>query len=127
METLRENEQAFSRYKLRPRVLRNVADVDTSAEVFGVKSKFPLGFAPAAAHGMVHKDAELATSRAAAKNGIPMVLSSWSNTSLEDVVAQGQGNAYAMQVTFLKDRSVTERMIRRAEGELATTSCSSIC
>lgn len=67
---------------------------------------------------MVHKDAELATSRAAAKNGIPLVLSSWSNTSLEDVVAQGHENAYAMQVTFLKDRSVTERMIRRAEGGL---------
>lgn len=34
---LRENEEAFNRYKIRPRVLRNVSQIDTSAEIFGYK------------------------------------------------------------------------------------------
>lgn len=117
METLHDNQEAFRRYKLRPRVLRNVADVDTSTSILGCKAAFPLGWSPSAAHGLSHKDAELATSRAAAKNGIPMILSSWSNTRLEDVIAAGRGNAYAMQVTLLKDKDVTLQMIRRAERE----------
>ena len=34
---LRENEESFNRYKIRPRILRNVSDIDTSAEIFGYK------------------------------------------------------------------------------------------
>ena len=34
---LRENEEAFDRYKIRPRVLRNVSDIDTSFEILGYK------------------------------------------------------------------------------------------
>lgn len=34
---LRENEESFNRYKIRPRVLRNVSDIDTSAEFLGYK------------------------------------------------------------------------------------------
>ena len=34
---LRENEDSFNRYKIRPRLLRNVSGIDTSAEIFGYK------------------------------------------------------------------------------------------
>jgi (S)-2-hydroxy-acid oxidase len=54
----------------------------------------------------------------AAKLGIPMCLSAYSTTSLEDVIAEGAGNPYAMQVSFFQDREVTRRLIQRAEGEL---------
>lgn len=76
----------------------------------------PLGFSPAAAHKLAHPDGEVGTSRAAATNNIPMCLSSWSTCSLEDVVAQSSGNPYAMQVTFVKDYSITQMIIKRAEG-----------
>lgn len=36
---LRENEESFNRYKIRPRVLRNVSKVDTSAEFLGYKAR----------------------------------------------------------------------------------------
>ena len=75
----------------------------------------PLGFSPTAAHKLAHSDGELATSRAAAKKGIPMCLSTYATTRMEDVIAQGAGNPYAKQVSFLKDRRVTERIIKRAE------------
>lgn len=34
---LRENEESFNRYKIRPRVLRNVSNIDTSTTILGYK------------------------------------------------------------------------------------------
>ncbi|KAL5362533.1 FMN-dependent dehydrogenase family protein [Aspergillus floccosus] len=115
MSTLYDNEKAYDRYKLRPRVLRDVHDVDMTSEIFGVKATAPIGFAPAAAHKLAHPVGEIGTSRVAARNGIPMCLSTYSTTSLEDVIAEGTGNPYAMQVSFFQDREVTRSLIRRAE------------
>ncbi|OJJ79194.1 alpha-hydroxy acid oxidase [Aspergillus glaucus CBS 516.65] len=116
MVSLRDNENAFARYKLRPRVLRDVEEVDTTTEIFRTKVSFPLGFAPAAAHRLAHSDAERGTSRAASHNGIAMCLSTWSTTSPEEVIAQSSGNPYAMQVSFFKDIEVTRCIIKRAEA-----------
>lgn len=80
----------------------------------------PLGFSPTAAHKLATSAGEIATSRAAAKHGIPMCLSTWSTTPLEDVIAQGAGNPYAMQVSFFADLAVTQRIIRRAESEFGS-------
>ncbi|KAF2722720.1 FMN-dependent dehydrogenase [Polychaeton citri CBS 116435] len=113
--TLRDNEAAFDRYKLRPRILRNVSKVDTSTTIFGSKVSFPFGFAPAAMHGLAHPEGEIATSRAAASTGIAMGLSSWATQSVEDVTAEGMGNPYAMQVSLLKDTEITQTVCRRAE------------
>src|SRR2546426_8232846 len=44
--TLRENRAAFERVRLLPRVLVDVAEVDTSVKLFGVESKLPLAIAP---------------------------------------------------------------------------------
>ncbi|KAF7596368.1 hypothetical protein BBP40_002112 [Aspergillus hancockii] len=96
--TLRENESAFDRYKIRPRILINVDKIDTSTEIFGTKVSFPLGFSPAASQKLAHPDGEVAASRAAAKYNVCMGLSSYSNYSLEDVAVQGTGNPYAMQM-----------------------------
>ncbi|KAE8372034.1 FMN-dependent dehydrogenase [Aspergillus bertholletiae] len=113
--TLRENEAAFDRYKIRPRILINVDQIDTSTEIFGTKVTFPLGFSPAASQKLAHPDGEAAASRAAAKYNLCMGLSSYSNYSLEDVAAQGCGNPYAMQMCVLKDRSLTLQLLERAE------------
>ncbi|KAJ5112350.1 hypothetical protein N7532_000395 [Penicillium argentinense] len=113
--TLRENETAYDRYRIRPRILVNVEEIDTSTEILGTKVTLPFGFSPAASHQLAHPDGELATSRAAAKYGIAMGLSSYSNYSLEDVAAQGQGNPYVMQMCVLKDRSLTIQLLERAE------------
>lgn len=115
---LRDNEEAYDRYKIRPRVLVNVDNIDTSTEIFGVKTVFPLGFSPAAMHKLAHPEGELATSRAAAKFGICMGLSSYATESIENVAAQGLGNPYAMQFCVLRDRSITLQIVERAEGTL---------
>lgn len=76
----------------------------------------PFGFSPAASHKLAHPDGELATSRAAAKYGIFMGLSSYATYPLEDVIAQGLENPYAMQMCVLKDRSITIQLLERAES-----------
>ena len=66
-------------------------------------------------HRLAHPEGELATSRAAASQGICMGLSSYSTTSLEEVAAQGTGNPYFVQVCVLKDRRTTLQLLKRAE------------
>lgn len=70
-------------------------------------------------HQLAHPDGELATSRAAAKHGVAMALSSYATASMEEVIAEGNGNPYAFQVTMLKDRSITLKMLQRAESKSA--------
>ncbi|KAF7185155.1 Oxidase FUB9 [Pseudocercospora fuligena] len=113
--TLKDNEAAFDRYRLKPRVLVNVENIDLSSEIMGVKTMMPLGFSPAAMHLLAHADGEIATSRAAAKYGLCMGFSTYSTSSLEDVAAQGNGNPLALQLSVLRDRRTTLRMIKRAE------------
>ncbi|KIX93919.1 uncharacterized protein Z520_10256 [Fonsecaea multimorphosa CBS 102226] len=115
MITLRDNEAAYDRYKIRPRVLVNVEDLHSSLEMFGAPIPVPIGFAPSAAHRLAHPEGEVATSRAAARAGIPMGLSSWSTASIEDVASQGSGNPYIMHLTIMKNRERTIQTIRRIE------------
>ncbi|GLI78671.1 hypothetical protein PoHVEF18_006992 [Penicillium ochrochloron] len=115
MITLRDNESAFDRYKIRTRILVNVATIDTTTEILGSKVSLPFGFSPAASHKLAHPDGELATSRAAAKYGICMGLSSYATYPLADVIAQTLDNPYAMQMCVLKDRAITIQLLERAE------------
>ena len=55
--------RASHRYRLRPRVLRDVSSVDMTTNVLGEKVAIPICLAPTAMHGAAHKDGELATAR----------------------------------------------------------------
>lgn len=117
MITLQDNEAAFDRYRIIPRVLRNVSNLDMSTMICGQKISFPLGFSPSAMQKMAHPDGEEGTSRAAAKMQIPMCLSSYATASLEDVIRHSEGNPYMMQMCVVKDRNITLQLLKRAEGE----------
>ena len=68
-------------------------------------------------HKLAHPDGEVATSRAAATMKVPMVLSSYATTSLEDVKAQSEDIPYMMQMCFVKDRNITLQLLQRAESK----------
>lgn len=70
-------------------------------------------------HKLAHPDGELATSRAASSMKVPMALSSYATTSLEDVKAEGADNPYMIQMCIVKDRNITMQLLRRAEREHA--------
>src|SRR5262245_23051356 len=85
--TLRENHAAFERIPLFYRVLVDVSERETSIELFGTRVSMPVLLAPTAFHRLAHPEGELASVRAAGIAGVPMVLSTLSNTRIEDVTA----------------------------------------
>lgn len=113
--TVRENMAAYRKYRLRPRVLRNVSKVDSSVNVFGAVSSVPFGVAPAAMQKLAHSDGELATARACRNRGVVMGLSSFSTTTLEDVREASGNIPNVLQLYLFEDRQHSIKMIRRAK------------
>ena len=117
--TIQENSNAFSHYRLRPRVLVDVSNVNTSTTVFGRSISFPLSVSPAGCQAMAHPDGELATSRACAKKGVNMGISSFSNHTIEAVrsaAAEVGPIDHAIQMYTMRDRQLEEEIIRKAEA-----------
>src|ERR1700680_1677568 len=85
--TLRANRWAFERRAIHYRVLVDVSVRDMATRVLGVPVSLPVLVAPTAFHKMACADGELATARAAHACGTAMMLSSLSNTDVEDVAA----------------------------------------
>ncbi|HEX5940282.1 MAG TPA: alpha-hydroxy acid oxidase, partial [Dehalococcoidia bacterium] len=113
--TLRENAAAFERRRLRPRVLVDVAEIDTSTSILGDTSAMPVGLAPAALQAVVHADGELASARAAASSGLVFCLSTLSSRSLEEVAEVARGVRW-FQLYVHKDRAVSRQLVQRAEA-----------
>src|SRR4051794_19305713 len=59
-DTLRENLEAFRRWRIVPRMLRDISARDTSTELFGAPLHAPLLLAPIGVQSIVHPDGELA-------------------------------------------------------------------
>ncbi len=86
--TAAANLAALARWQLVPRHLRGVTQRDLRTELFGHTLPAPVLLAPVGVLGIVHPEAELAVARAAGGLGVPMVLSTVSTFSLEDVAGQ---------------------------------------
>ncbi|KIW11602.1 hypothetical protein PV08_10903 [Exophiala spinifera] len=124
--TIAENSSAFGKYRLLSRVLVDVSQLTTQTQCLGRTVKFPLGVSPAGLQAMAHPDGELATSRACAKMGVNMGISSFANYTVRQIVSAGQAQAeadgvelggphYAMQLYMMRDRAKQERIIAAAE------------
>src|SRR5439155_2436594 len=74
-ETMRANRTAFERWRIVPRMLRDVSARDTSVELFGRRLPVPFLIAPVGALELAHAEADLAVARAAAAEGVPMIFS----------------------------------------------------
>lgn len=126
--TLRENKEALQRYRLLPRMLVDVSNVETSTTLLGQRLASPILFAPMASQRLCHPDGELAMARAAAAAGMPYVLSTMATSSIQEVaeaVATPPPSAAAaassfgdpnlwFQIYVLKRRDVTEMMVDEA-------------
>src|SRR3954447_14344748 len=82
-----EASAAWERFRLRPRVLRDVSTLDLTTTLLGAPLVCPIGVAPMAFQRLAHPDAEPGTARAVGTIGGLMVLSTRSSTSIEEVAA----------------------------------------
>ncbi|MDQ3194588.1 MAG: alpha-hydroxy-acid oxidizing protein, partial [Bacteroidota bacterium] len=116
--TLKENCDAYKRIFLKYRVLVDVSSRDLSTEVLGQKISMPVMIAPTAFHKMAHPEGEVAVAKAAGAAGTIMVVSTLSNTDIEDVVnAAGEKNGKVwFQLYVYKDREATSDLIKRVDN-----------
>lgn len=113
-QTLADNEAAFARRRVWPRVLRGSGSPDPGTEILGVPLSFPVVVAPWAFQRQVHPDGERATARAAAAAGIPMCVSSTVLEQVEDIAAAG--DILWWQLYLWRDREATAALLRRAHA-----------
>ena len=113
--TLADNEAAWQRLKLLPKVLRDVSAVDASTTVLGESIPSPLIVAPTAYHRLAHDEGEAATARGVASAGTVMCVSTLATVSLEDVAAAAPDAARWFQLYIRKDRTFTEDLVARAK------------
>lgn len=115
--TLAENVNAFDRIRIRPRVLhKDVTNRDLSTSVLGIPVQFPVCVSPTAMQRMATPMGEIDNAMACAQEGTIMTLSTISTTSLEDVARSSPNSPKFFQLYIYKDRSMTEKLIRRAEN-----------
>ncbi len=112
------NVSAFGRWGLIPRMLVGAADRDLSVEFCGMRFPTPLLLAPIGVIGLCAQDGhgDLATARAAADTGVPMVASTLSVDPLEDVAAQLGDTPGFFQLYTPNDRDLAESFVHRAEA-----------
>jgi L-lactate dehydrogenase (cytochrome) len=111
--TLSSNAEAFHRLTFRPRVLRDVGEIDLSSTLLGRTLPFPLVLAPTGFTRIADPAGELAVARAASRAGIPYALSTLGTRSIEEVAAVSSGRLW-FQVYVWKDRELVAEMVQRA-------------
>ncbi|XP_074641806.1 2-Hydroxyacid oxidase 2-like [Tubulanus polymorphus] len=112
--TLKENELAYKRLKLRPSFLRDVSNVDVSTNILGQSVDSPICIAPTAQHGLVNQDGEVATAKAAAKMGTIFTMSTFSTRSIGEVNEEVPNGIKWLQCYILIARDIVKRMLERA-------------
>ena len=114
--SLADNEAAWRRRRLRPRVLVDVSRVDASTTMLGQPASLPLAIAPMAAEGLAHPDAEVAVARAAADAGVPFILSTMSSLPMEAVAAGAPDGIRWFQLYTQVDPGRSRELVQRAEA-----------
>ncbi len=114
--TMRANREAFDRVRIVQRALNDVSVRDISVEIFGARIAAPFLLAPIGVQGILHADAERAPARAAVNAGIPVILSTVSSVSLEEVASvMGTGHRW-FQLYPSHVRELTSSFVSRAEA-----------
>jgi lactate 2-monooxygenase len=114
--TVAANREAFARWRIVPRVLRGITKRDLSTSVLGTPMRAPVLTAPVGALGLVHADADVGVSRAAAALGVTSVLSTLSSHTLEEVAAAAPDAHRWYQLYWPRDPEVAESLVGRAEA-----------
>lgn len=110
--TAKANKSFYDRIWFRPRVLKDVAKVDTQCRIQGVKSRLPVIVAPAAMAGMVDKDGEKSIARGCEEKGIVQCVSNNASFPIEEIVgAVKPGYPFFFQLYVNRDRRKSELLL----------------
>lgn len=114
-QTMKANISAFGRWKIVQRMLRNVGTRDLSVDLLGQKIPVPFLLAPIGVQGIVHGEGEVAVAKACSSLGVPLVLSTASSKTMEEVAKAMKSVPRWYQLYWPKHHELTVSLIRRAE------------
>ena len=115
-DTMRANLDAFRKWRIVPRMLTNVETRDLSTSVLGTELPAPLLLAPIGGiQSLLHPEGELAVARVCKELGIPLVLSTVSSHTLEDVAAALGDTPRWFQLYWPSDDAFTKSLVTRAK------------
>jgi isopentenyl diphosphate isomerase/L-lactate dehydrogenase-like FMN-dependent dehydrogenase len=123
-ETTNKNRAAFKKWSIVPRrLVKTTSFPDLSTEIFGEKMPYPIALAPVGVLRIFNPDGEIAVAKAAAKEGVPYILSTASSTSTEDVAAaSGDGQRwYQLYWPGRDNDDITISLLQRAKKAGFTT------
>jgi lactate 2-monooxygenase len=115
-DTVRANREAFDRWRIVPRMLREVGTRDLSTTVLETRLPAPVLLAPVGVQQIVHDDGEGATARAAGSLGVPYIHSTAASTSIEDAAAACGDGPRWFQLYFPRHRDIAASFVHRAEA-----------
>src|SRR3954470_6785476 len=119
-DTQRENVEALARWRIVPRMLRDVATRDVRTTVLGTEMPAPVLLSPVGVQSIIHPEGELAVARAAGELGVPMVASTASSFTMEEIAAAGRevdpDASRWFQLYWPKDPDLMASFIARAEA-----------
>ena len=112
--TLRDNVEAWRRWRLRPRVLVDTSAVSTATELFGAPLATPLLVAPVAYQRLAHPDGEIGMASAAAAAGTVLCLSTLATTTPAELAAAAPPGRRWFQLYQFRDEAVTRALMEEA-------------
>jgi isopentenyl diphosphate isomerase/L-lactate dehydrogenase-like FMN-dependent dehydrogenase len=113
--TVGRNRRAFDRWRIVPRFFHDVGERDLSVEVCGQELPVPAMLAPIGIQSIAHEDGELATAEGAREAGMPVILSSVSSETMEDVAEELGDTPKWFQLYWSSERPIAESFVERAE------------
>jgi isopentenyl diphosphate isomerase/L-lactate dehydrogenase-like FMN-dependent dehydrogenase len=114
-DTMRSNLEAFRRWRIVPRQLRGVARRELGVDMLGQRLPAPFTLAPIGVLSILHKEAEIAVARAARSLGIPLILSSVSSRTIEEVADEMGDVTRWFQLYWPRNDELAASFLRRAE------------
>jgi L-lactate dehydrogenase (cytochrome) len=113
-ETMRRNVSDLGSVALRQRVLKDVASIDLSTEIFGHKQPLPVMLGPVGIAGMYARRGEVQAARASSAKGLPMCLSTLSICPIEAVASAT--DQFWFQLYVIKDRGFLKTLLSTAKA-----------
>ncbi|KAJ5622605.1 hypothetical protein N7528_005837 [Penicillium herquei] len=110
------NKSCFDRIWFRPRVLRNVREVDTRTTILGGNYKLPLFVSPAAMAKLIHPEGECAIARACEKKGIIQGISNNSSFTMDELREAAPGTSFIFQLYVNRDREKSAELLRQCSA-----------
>ncbi|HTD58448.1 MAG TPA: lactate 2-monooxygenase [Solirubrobacteraceae bacterium] len=114
-ETIRANREAFDEWRIVPRMLRDVSERTLERTVLGTKLSAPVLLAPIGVQTVAHADGELASARAAAHVGLPLIASTAASHTIEQIAQAAGEQSCWYQLYWPRDRELARSFIERAE------------